>query len=76
MDRHGNEKVGTSLKFNFLLLKQAFRWITNGTFADYFTTGCKTEASCLSFDYVSAYLLLDTDRLYCHADPERKGGFN
>jgi alkylation response protein AidB-like acyl-CoA dehydrogenase len=27
------------------------KWITNGTFADYFTVGCKTEvsASCRSF---------------------------
>lgn len=23
----------------------ALRWITNGTFADYFTVGCKTEVS-------------------------------
>lgn len=28
---------------SFSLLTVIFRWITNGTFADYFTTGCKTE---------------------------------
>jgi alkylation response protein AidB-like acyl-CoA dehydrogenase len=26
-----------------LLIAYANRWITNGTFADYFTVGCKTE---------------------------------
>jgi alkylation response protein AidB-like acyl-CoA dehydrogenase len=43
------------------------KWITNGTFADYFTVGCKTEVRFLSFstptfDQPSAH----TGWIYCH----------
>ena len=44
--------TGTKKCFYFAILGRTLtiltqRWITNGTFADYFTTGCKTEVCAL-----------------------------
>jgi hypothetical protein len=40
---HRNQEVSQTFRYHALFDANFFRWITNGTFADYFTTGCKTE---------------------------------
>lgn len=43
----GTKKCAYLSSHYFLPQTNHYRWITNGTFADYFTTGCKTKASSL-----------------------------
>jgi alkylation response protein AidB-like acyl-CoA dehydrogenase len=50
----GTKKYAPSF-FCSKVVMDIFRWITNGTFADYFTTGCKTEVIVFPFTLLSGF---------------------
>jgi hypothetical protein len=48
---------------NFLGTK---KWITNGTFADYFTVGCKTEVWSFRLNFAPYVIKLSPGWLHSH----------
>jgi len=58
----GTKKYASSFVWSKVVM-DIFRWITNGTFADYFTTGCKTEVIVFPFTLSSGSFSLHIRRL-------------